>query len=346
MEIKKYWKYYLVFGLILVIAGFAPVIFTGTWSYYKFDTQTGPIGDTIGGLTAPFMSLGGSVLVFLALKEQIKANEIVLINFEIEKNEKSNNEQTKWEIFLLDLDAILKEIEEQLNILNEYNTKCSEDPFAKNILGRLVSNNHKRIANINRDIIFTGFKKYFKDDQNWKTYYHRLYELLDYIPVFFEELYKNNDGHVLDNFKIKKEIAFTIDQLMNEIVEQIELLRNEYSSQFLASNEVKILDQFLISYNKKLESNPYISLKELSENLRLEFLVKLIGQNESLRIHPKTFELTIKVKNITKEIFKIEQSEIDFNIHLKELYDSFVIDKADRKGTYNEFNELVDLLKK
>jgi hypothetical protein len=61
--------------IILLIAGviFLPWFFTQTvFSVYNFST-TGQIGDTIGGITAPFINGIGAILVYLAFKEQVKA---------------------------------------------------------------------------------------------------------------------------------------------------------------------------------------------------------------------------------------------------------------------------------
>jgi hypothetical protein len=67
-------------ALIVLAAGIvcllvAPYLFTrpGNISF----KETGPIGDTIGGITAPITGLIGSILVFLALRAQIVANEII-----------------------------------------------------------------------------------------------------------------------------------------------------------------------------------------------------------------------------------------------------------------------------
>jgi hypothetical protein len=62
----------LIVGVIAMFA--APFLFTRNW-FISF-TETGQIGDTIGGITAPISSLVGSILVFLALKSQVVANKI------------------------------------------------------------------------------------------------------------------------------------------------------------------------------------------------------------------------------------------------------------------------------
>ncbi len=62
----------LVVGVVAIVA--APFLFTraGIVSF----TDTGEIGDTIGGITAPISSLVGAILLFLALKSQVAANSI------------------------------------------------------------------------------------------------------------------------------------------------------------------------------------------------------------------------------------------------------------------------------
>ncbi|WP_255078301.1 hypothetical protein [Lacihabitans sp. CCS-44] len=60
-----------------------------------FDANTGVIGDTIGGITAPFINFLGAILVYLALNEQIKANELIQNQFYAQ--EKSKNEELLFE---------------------------------------------------------------------------------------------------------------------------------------------------------------------------------------------------------------------------------------------------------
>lgn len=66
----------LVVGIILIII--SPFLLTrpAFWDILVF-SNTGPIGDTIGGITAPITSLLGSYLVYLALRAQIDANSII-----------------------------------------------------------------------------------------------------------------------------------------------------------------------------------------------------------------------------------------------------------------------------
>jgi hypothetical protein len=67
-------KWTLVIGIICLIA--SPIIFTSYTSSIRWNfLNTGPIGDTIGGLTAPIIGLIGAILLFLALRAQLDSNK-------------------------------------------------------------------------------------------------------------------------------------------------------------------------------------------------------------------------------------------------------------------------------
>lgn len=61
--------------LLLLIILIVPFLFTlPVFNVYKSETGgTAEIGDTIGGLTAPFINGIGAILVYLAFKQQVKA---------------------------------------------------------------------------------------------------------------------------------------------------------------------------------------------------------------------------------------------------------------------------------
>jgi hypothetical protein len=99
----------LVVGVICIVAA----SFLLTMSGHSF-TETGDIGDTIGGITAPISSLVGSVLVFLALKGQMMANKIT----QKQIHDQQLDEQMKKEvIYVSDLYKYF------LNSVNTFETK-------------------------------------------------------------------------------------------------------------------------------------------------------------------------------------------------------------------------------
>lgn len=68
---------------VFLIGLAAIILVTLIWVTYAtksgkldFLKETGPIGDTIGGLTAPIIGLIGSLLVYYSFKAQLRANKI------------------------------------------------------------------------------------------------------------------------------------------------------------------------------------------------------------------------------------------------------------------------------
>ena len=111
-------------GIGVVSCFFAPLILTQPAITEIFDfTNTGTIGDTIGGITAPFINIIGSILVFFALKAQIDANKLIQNQFDEQKIEELNRKKLLY-------------ITEQVNIIrldiNEFTFSYKEKNYKYN----------------------------------------------------------------------------------------------------------------------------------------------------------------------------------------------------------------------
>lgn len=75
----------LIIGIPLFLL--APFLLTG-FSYFKWAnfTNTGQVGDTIGGITAPIVNLISAILIYLSFRQQLLANEIQIDLINTEKN--------------------------------------------------------------------------------------------------------------------------------------------------------------------------------------------------------------------------------------------------------------------
>jgi len=69
---------------------FLPLVFTQFPSIIDF-TETGQIGDTIGGITAPFVGLVGALLVYYSFKQQMIANQIQVDSIKDLKSDKMDS---------------------------------------------------------------------------------------------------------------------------------------------------------------------------------------------------------------------------------------------------------------
>jgi hypothetical protein len=116
MKIKKKALTIIIIGIILIVV--SPILLTRNFGFISF-LETGNIGDTIGGITAPITSLIGSILVFYALKAQIDANELIYAQFEYQKLEESYKKLSMYITNQLDF------IRQDINDLNYRATKTT-----------------------------------------------------------------------------------------------------------------------------------------------------------------------------------------------------------------------------
>lgn len=68
--LKRNIEWILIIFLIATLI--SPLLFTRSWTGIDF-SQTGQIGDTIGGLTAPFLNFVTIILLYLTLREQTQS---------------------------------------------------------------------------------------------------------------------------------------------------------------------------------------------------------------------------------------------------------------------------------
>ena len=87
--IEKYFSRIII--LLLVFAFISPVVYFQLHLWFDF-SNTCQIGDTFGGLTAPFLNLMGAALVYLLFTKQRKAN-IIQINTLQDVKELFKNQQ-------------------------------------------------------------------------------------------------------------------------------------------------------------------------------------------------------------------------------------------------------------
>jgi hypothetical protein len=83
--------------------------------------ETGPIGDTIGGIAGPVLNFAGLLVVYFSLREQFDSNQIQIRNFNDEQ-QRSANENTISTAFKIidDLRAETRRIHEKLQFHDNF----------------------------------------------------------------------------------------------------------------------------------------------------------------------------------------------------------------------------------
>ncbi len=145
----------------------APFLFTIKLNVPWFDfTETGQIGDTIGGITAPFINILNAILIYIAFTEQLKANNLLKNQIDSEKDKEKIRLGNIKELIYFDLEykilpslnAIEKEIpifleNRENELLGTYNNwvELNDDIFRnieKTDLLEIFRNDLKKIIQI------------------------------------------------------------------------------------------------------------------------------------------------------------------------------------------------------
>jgi hypothetical protein len=111
MNLKELKPVYLliILGLIIFLT---PIILTLPAFNNLFDlSDKGEIGDTIGGITAPFINSIAAILVFIAFKEQVKSNDLIKEQLYFQHIQDQIN---RLEDNSLNLPDILRKIKDQI----------------------------------------------------------------------------------------------------------------------------------------------------------------------------------------------------------------------------------------
>lgn len=168
---KKQIRKILGYGWILLALGiltiiFIPLLLTSSFFVNRFDLYyTGQIGDTIGGTTAPFMNLIGAGLVFLALRAQVKANELVQDQIEEDREEREAENESK------NLDQLYSYL---TSSINGFKFQSFHEDYLKNA------------ENTEQEIGFTGGDAFYHLFSQIKCHFHGTEEELRSTQVVSE----------------------------------------------------------------------------------------------------------------------------------------------------------------
>lgn len=234
----------LLIGAAIIII--VPIIFTQKSCFITFDDQTGFIGDTIGGITAPFMNLLSAYLVFIAFKEQKKANDTQI--------------------------KLLKE-EREIRINNEIK-KEQKDNYE--LLLNKINNIKKSFENLKVTI--------FQNSSNVNTNYNRYYYGLEAIEVYKSFINKEQDNELkidINRYSINE--AILIKQIANTLslcTEYDILMESKYFtlSKFdtIQLNQVfiEIFGMYLLSLQKINFTNSYYYQENYNLNEKIDIIIK------------------------------------------------------------------------
>lgn len=248
-DFKKYLKWICIFFLIIL---FLPVLLTKFPFCISDFSNTGPIGDTIGGIMGPFVAIAAAILTFLAFWVQFKANQ----------QQRNDIARERFENNLFELLHFHQEI------TNELFLKCNVYDWYECIFKPAEEKGRDVFQLLYEDAIIKvksgGIKRggikniILTSKDNWKIEYLNC-------PIGFLDHY----------FRLLYRILKYIDDSHKKIPEMTLSKRYEYASivrSTLSQYELVLLFYNCLSSNGREKFKPLIEKYAIFNNLRVELL--------------------------------------------------------------------------
>jgi hypothetical protein len=336
-------------GIILCFSFFAPIIFTSRSINEIFDfSETGQIGDTIGGIINPFIALVGILLTFLAFYMQIKTNEMQISQFQkgLTHNKNLKDYHTKKDylnklnLLKLDLKLIIGDIQSKAKNLKSYYEKEAENPFAGNILMRTASRPYNRILEFDRLSIYSGFTTFLKHRENWIKEFSNLYSILEFLPEFFADIYQKYEYHSKDQYAKKQEVRKSLIVLMDDLSSLIQDYQNKSPDNYLElpipslANETigRYYDMIYEHVNEEGIPTQETDFEKLNTDVLEFYLTSAIELRRQNPIFGKElFYLNKQCSNLRKDMGEIKLRGIEFSKNVKILHDYLISEDNDKK---------------
>lgn len=305
--------------MLLIIGGcFAPWLFTGPGCERLDFTETGQIGDTIGGVMGPFIAMAGVFLTFVAFLLQVRANEIqreqLHKSFNMKQLEQKIESLHALQLLHIDVQNAIKDIEVRCDLIDKYCRVLDANPLAEVACKRTSFKSIKRYQGIDRNLLYKAVNDFVQTD-NKEDWYRNIYSVLDYYSEGVDQLW--NDVY-LPNTKDIMTIKSNISGLYSKLVEGInsfsDSLNNMLIRRFNAQAvELRRQDGSLdiVALNNFLNDGAYIKLfADVSEtyqtlqNALAQMMNIGINTSKEMRAAVKTF----RDVNVLGELKKFEET--------------------------------------
>ena len=334
----------IIAGILLLFSSIAPILFTNSSSRWDF-SDTGQIGDTIGGIMNPFIAIGGVIMTFLAFYMQIRANKLQREQFQKTLNKNNIDEKIdcfyKLNLLKLDIEHIEKDIESRVSSIKEFIQKEEENPFRMNLLKRALLKHYDRTMSVDRLSIYKGFKIFLSHDEDWIRKFSNLYNILDYLPEAFKKIYDIVDYHTRDISEDKLIIRNELIKFEEECVRVIN--RNTLEKNNIQSN--KFLVSVLQTYRKQIKSTAEANME--TDFLNIINILETFNKNvkkyyEEIGYYAELENLSYIASNILIKMNYIRQKTNQTTSELKSFLNGIIGEKKD--STNNKLKEVSELI--
>jgi len=219
---RRFWTGIVIFSLVIGLICFFPYWFTSR-SFHNLDfRETGPIGDTIGGIMGPFIAIAAALLTFFAFWVQYQANVQQREQFSLslkKQKEESLAQEKIWRIErfenrFYELLKLHRANVDEMNIANKlHGRKCFVQMFYE-----------LKYCWIKVNDVINATPQKEKDDYN----YHKMNVFEFVYKIFFFGIGFNSEKQLMYSFNQPQMHLFKeCKPVLNEIQDRFEKLRTE-----------------------------------------------------------------------------------------------------------------------
>lgn len=327
METKQYfykqtWFWLLIGIIFIVFSFFAPYVFTHFHTGIDF-SNTGEIGDTIGGIMNPFIAIAGVIATFLAFIMQVRANKIqsqqFIKSFNKDTVDAKIDSYYKMKLLSIDLNNTLTDIDTRIENIDKYINALKSNPYPAVVINRSPLSLYDRFQTYDRVDIFKGFKLFITSNTEWLDLFNSLYNKLEYLPESFKLVYTISDQHNSDAYDDKLKIRDMLIALDRDCIKNRNIALNSGHAEIQS-----FFETYITSYRKEIDMNKEGAFKDIKQYLsKLSEQLHTIKSPEFEKLRSNISEIIIVMNTIEQktnqlfpqfELFKEELVVKDGNV--------------------------------
>lgn len=337
---KRHWAYLFIISAFTIY--FVSFLIMNTFtegSYFGYIDFSKDEISNFSGLLSVIFGVFGIVLIIDTIKQQEEQN----INAQNKKEEDEINElKYKLELLKVDLKNIIDNMKKKSIFINDYVQDLKKTSNTA-VLRQTSSKNFNRAIEMDRLAVFKGFKLFWPDRDNWIEDFSLLYNILDYLPEFYESVYTKYDYHSKDIYTKKMVVRQELINLMKACDETITLLKNN-SAGLNYQFAIDIIAQLKTDYETNIVSESQVdgsTLKETNlqnvKSLVLNvFIERAKKADDGLPINTGLSFLIATCNDLNIKIDHIKSENINFGLMLEEQNNNIYLDNDSKLNKVTE----------
>jgi len=284
----------LILSLLLIIFGcLAPIIFTQCDSLVDF-TNTGEIGDTIGGTMGPIVALAGVFMTFLAFFMQVEANKIqreqLGKSFGMRRLEDKIESLNALQLMSIDINSMIDNIDDIRKRIDDFCSATEYNPTGEVSFYFIPTKALSRYTSIDRNLVYNAFVNFIETD-NFLEDFTRLYKHMDYcsesLDNFYPKVFKPHADEIMETksevLKVFKECPITFNSSIYTDIAIRSLHKKCYDQIKDCKKKDCTLDILKLYKTLTDERFNHVDIIETSEYKNLTAIIEvLISQNKNL----------------------------------------------------------------